>query len=157
MEKFFASPNRSMSARRMRTHAEWNVDTHMSRARFPTSSSTRSRISAAALFVNVIARIDPGWTPRCPISHAIRRVSTRVLPEPAPATTSTGDPSCSTASRWGGFRPSSSSSAVGRRRRGRLSPADPPRAASSRSAAGGAPVGAKVKKSGACSVMTVPA
>ena len=68
----------------MRTHAEWNVLTHMIFARPPTSSATRSRISAAALLVNVIARIEPGWALRSEISQAIRRVSTRVLPEPAP-------------------------------------------------------------------------
>ena len=77
----------------MRTHAEWNVLTHMIFARPPTSSVTRSRISAAALLVNVIARIEPGWALRSEISQAIRRVSTRVLPEPAPATTSSGAPS----------------------------------------------------------------
>ncbi len=32
--------------------------THMARVARPTSSSTRSRISCAALFVNVIARIS---------------------------------------------------------------------------------------------------
>ena len=54
-----------MSARRMRTQAEWKVDTHISRARLPTRSTTRCRISAAALLVKVIARIDPGCTSRC--------------------------------------------------------------------------------------------
>ena len=90
--------------------------THMILARPPTSSSTRSRISAAALLVKVIARIEPGWALRSEISHAIRRVSTRVLPEPAPATTSSGAPSWTTASRCGSLSPSSSSSRVGRRR-----------------------------------------
>ena len=89
----------------------------MIRARRPTSSSTRSRISAAALLVNVIARIEPGWALRSEISQAIRRVSTRVLPEPAPATTSSGAPACTTAARCGSLSPSSSSSAVGPRRR----------------------------------------
>ena len=37
----------------------------------------------------------------------MRWVSTRVLPEPAPATMSSGDPSCRTASRCCGLRPSS--------------------------------------------------
>ncbi len=50
------------------------------------------------------------------ISQAIRRVSTRVLPEPAPATTSSGAPSWTTAARWGSLRPSSSSSREGPRR-----------------------------------------
>ena len=56
--------------------------------RRPTSAATRLRISAAALLVNVMARIEPGWAPRAAISQAMRRVSTRVLPDPAPATTS---------------------------------------------------------------------
>ena len=74
----------------MRTHEEWKVETHMILARLPTRSWTRSFISAAALLVKVIARIEPGWALRSEISHAMRRVSTRVLPEPAPATTSSG-------------------------------------------------------------------
>src|SRR4051795_5116614 len=102
----------------MRTHAEWNVETHMIRARRPTSASTRSFISAAALFVKVIARIEPGWALRSAISQAIRRVSTRVLPEPAPATTSSGVPAWVTAARCGSLRPSSSSSGDGPRRGG---------------------------------------
>ena len=44
----------------MRAHAEWKVITHIARARLPTSSSTRSRISCAALLVKVMARISPG-------------------------------------------------------------------------------------------------
>ena len=87
----------------------------MIRARRPTSSSTRSRISAAALLVNVIARIEPGCALRSEISQAIRRVSTRVLPEPAPATTSSGAPACTTAARCGSLSPSSSSSRLGPR------------------------------------------
>lgn len=109
MEKFLASENLSMSERRIRTHAEWKVDTHMRRARLPTRSATLARISAAALLVKVIARIEPGWTPRSPIRWAIRLVRTLVLPDPAPATTSRGEPECSTAARWGGFSPSSRS------------------------------------------------
>ena len=92
-------------ARRIRTHAEWNVDTHIVRTTGPTSTPTRSRISAAALLVNVIARIFEGGTPWW-IRWAMRWVSTRVLPEPAPATTSSGPFSCTTASSWSGFRPS---------------------------------------------------
>ena len=41
----------------------WNVDTHMPRQRGPTRPARRSRISAAALFVNVMARISQGATP----------------------------------------------------------------------------------------------
>src|SRR3954447_9076192 len=82
-------------------------------ARGPTRSITRSRISAAALLVNVIARIEPGCALRSEISHAMRRVSTRVLPEPAPATTSSGAPSCTTAARCGSFSPAGRASAGG--------------------------------------------
>ena len=54
--------------------------------RLPNSFATRSCISAAALFVNVTARIRSGSDP-CRISSAIRNVTTRVLPVPAPAST----------------------------------------------------------------------
>src|SRR3954468_4678640 len=80
--------------------------THIERVEWPRRSSTRSRISWAALFVNVIARISPGRAVPEWISQAMRCVSTRVLPDPAPASTSSGPPGCSTASRWGGLSPS---------------------------------------------------
>ena len=78
------------SRRRIRTQAEWNVLTHIFLATGPTRAATRSRISSAALFVNVMARIRIGFTPCSPTRWAMRCVSTRVLPEPAPATTSSG-------------------------------------------------------------------
>src|SRR4051794_15908805 len=85
--------------------------THIARMRPPSSSSTRSRISCAALLVNVIARIS-SWRARRLITRcAMRWVSTRVLPEPAPARISSGPSPCSTASRCGGFRPPRSWSA----------------------------------------------
>ncbi len=74
----------------IRAHAEWNVITHMTRTIRPTSASTRSRISPAALLVKVIARISPGRARSVATRCAIRCVSTRVLPEPAPASTSSG-------------------------------------------------------------------
>ena len=46
----------------MRAQAEWKVITHIARVRRPSRSSTRSRISCAALFVKVIARISPART-----------------------------------------------------------------------------------------------
>ncbi len=76
----------------------------MRRATSGSMSSSRVRISPAALFVNVIARISLGWTPTAAIRWTTRWVRTRVLPEPAPATTSSGPSVCSTASRWAGFR-----------------------------------------------------
>ena len=78
------------SRRRMRPQAAWNVITQAARAGGPTRSSSRSRISAAALFVNVIARISVGFAPTAASRCAIRRVRTRVFPEPAPAITSSG-------------------------------------------------------------------
>ena len=117
MVKLDLKPSLSISLRRMRTQAEWNVETHIRRARGPTSASTRSFISAAALLVKVIARIEPGWALRWETIQAMRRVSTRVLPEPAPATTRSGGPSCTTAARCGSFNPARSSSAEGPRGR----------------------------------------
>ena len=76
----------------------------------PTSSATRSFISPAALLVNVIARISNGDTSRSAMRYATRWVSRRVLPEPAPAMTSTGPSGAITASRWTGFSPATRSS-----------------------------------------------
>src|SRR4051794_26863967 len=89
----------------MRPQAEWKVMIHAPRAAGPSIVSTRSRISPAALFVNVIARISFARAPAAPSRCAIRWVSTRVLPEPAPAITSSGPSVVVTASRWAGFRP----------------------------------------------------
>src|SRR4051794_25667820 len=95
----------------MRTHAEWNVDTHILRATGPTSAPTRVFISWAALLVNVMARISNGEMPSFWMRWAMRDVSTRVLPDPAPATTSRGPSTWVTASRWTGLSPSSRSEA----------------------------------------------
>jgi hypothetical protein len=59
MLKLDRRPSVVASRRRIRTQAEWNVDTHMRPAAGPTRPATRSRISAAALLVKVIARISP--------------------------------------------------------------------------------------------------
>ena len=83
--------------RRIRTQAEWKVETHISLARSPTNCATRSFISPAALFVKVIASTSYGATFRSASKYAIRLVKTLVLPEPAPATTKSGEPSCFTA------------------------------------------------------------
>src|SRR5712664_1048637 len=100
-----------MCARRIRTHAAWNVA--MSGARMPPGarrSSTRRAISPAALFVKVTARTCLGCTPRTPRSQAIRCAMTRVLPLPAPASTRSGPSPAVTASRCGGFRSERSAS-----------------------------------------------
>ena len=47
----------------MRPHAAWNVRIQIARAIGPSIAVSRSRISPAALFVNVIARISFGLTP----------------------------------------------------------------------------------------------
>ena len=86
-------------AARIRPQAAWNVRIQIERAVPPSRPSSRVRISPAALFVNVIARISWGLTPQASIRCATRYVSTRVLPEPAPATTSSGPSVASTASR----------------------------------------------------------
>ena len=54
---------RGASARRIRAQAEWKVITHIAREIPPTRPPTRSRISFAALLVNVIARISIGRAP----------------------------------------------------------------------------------------------
>lgn len=83
----------------------WKVLTQSDSEGTLTSFWTRSRISSAALLVKVTARMDAGWTPSSSINHAMRRVMTVVLPEPAPARMSSGPAVCVTASRWGAFRP----------------------------------------------------
>jgi superfamily I DNA/RNA helicase len=57
----------------------------------------RSRISAAALLVKVMARTSCGLTPKSATRWATRDVSTRVLPLPAPASTRRGPSTHSTA------------------------------------------------------------
>src|SRR5262245_14134839 len=104
MVKLVLYPSRGASRRRMRPHAEWKVRIQIERATPPSMSSSRSRISPAALFVKVIARISCGLTPIALIRWATRCVRTRVLPEPAPATTSSGPSVVRTASRWAGLR-----------------------------------------------------
>jgi hypothetical protein len=75
----------------------------------PRILSSRSRISRAALFVNVTARIWRGQTLRTSTRYATRWVSTRVLPEPGPARTSTGPSGASTARACWGLSPCSKS------------------------------------------------
>jgi hypothetical protein len=116
MEKVERSPAASCSRRRMRTQAEWKVDTHMRSPTGPMSAATLSRISAAALLVKVMARISPGRARRVAMRWAMRRVRTRVLPDPAPAMMSRGEPEWVTARLWAGLRSrvsSSGSTAVG--------------------------------------------
>ncbi|MCE3273606.1 MAG: hypothetical protein K0S57_4003 [Ramlibacter sp.] len=89
MENWGFRPRALPSCRIIRTPSAWKVQISTSLASRPTSVLARSRISAAALLVNVIAAIrlasSPAW-----IRRAILWVITRVLPDPAPASTRQG-------------------------------------------------------------------
>src|SRR5436190_2168362 len=74
MVKFDRYPSRSASRRRIRPQAAWKVRIQIARARGPTTSSIRERISAAALFVNVIATISFGEV------RAVRGIDLDVAP-----------------------------------------------------------------------------
>ena len=63
----------------------------------PMECATRSFISRAALLVKVTAAICFGEYPHFPIKWAILLMITRVLPEPAPASTRQGPVTYSTA------------------------------------------------------------
>ena len=77
-------------ARRKRLHRPWKVPIHMPRTFTGSMFCKRASISLAALLVKVTASTPPGETwPVCS-SQAMRVVSTRVLPEPAPARISAG-------------------------------------------------------------------
>mgnify|MGYP003552074398 CR=1 FL=1 len=71
------------------TPKAWKVQTTTSLAARPIKPLARSRISAAALLVNVMAAIFCGGMPAS-MSRPILCVMTRVLPEPAPAKTKQG-------------------------------------------------------------------
>ena len=84
---------------------EWNVPSHgMPSTAPPTSGPMRSFISRAALLVKVTARISEPRARPVHMMWAMRAVSTRVLPVPAPASTSTGPSTASTAARCSGLR-----------------------------------------------------
>ena len=71
-----------------------------------------TRISRAALFVKVTARMRQGATRCSCTSHAIRWVITRVLPLPGPARISAAPAGCSTAARCSGLSPSRDAATV---------------------------------------------
>src|SRR5690348_9631736 len=85
----------------------WNVPTLKPRVPAGSSESSRPRISPAALLVKVTARIAHGGTCSTSASQAMRWVSTRVLPEPAPASTRYEPGGALTASRCAAFSESS--------------------------------------------------
>lgn len=104
MVKLVLYPRRPISSLRMRTQREWKVLTIIWRAALrSTIWPTRSRISRAALLVNVTARMLLGLMPRSTI-WAMRQVTVRVLPVPAPARISTGPCRVCTAFLWAAFR-----------------------------------------------------
>src|SRR5690606_4596817 len=83
--KVCGRPASRWCARSMRLASPWNVPIHMPRVLTGSIADSRVSISRAALFVKVTASTPCGLTWPVEISHAIRVVSTRVLPLPAPA------------------------------------------------------------------------
>src|SRR5271154_1137424 len=83
---------------------EWMVETLGSLSMGVSRPMPRRSLSSpAALFVKVIAQMRRGTTP-CSMSQRTRSVSTRVLPEPAPAIRTAGLPTgCSTAAVCSSF------------------------------------------------------
>ena len=73
----------------------------------PTNRVNRSRISSAALLVNVMASRRCGETPFSRSRYAMRCVNVRVLPVPGPATIISDDSTHDAASRCSGFNPAS--------------------------------------------------
>ena len=107
MVKFDLRPTSSAWRRRMRTESEWKVPSQgMPSMTPPTRWPTRAFISRAALLVKVTARISLGQARPVLSRWAMRAVSAVVLPVPAPARTSTGPSSASTAARCAGLRSS---------------------------------------------------
>src|SRR5215472_13129945 len=90
--------------RSKRCATPWKVPIHSDSPGMPSSRSTRERISPAALLVKVTASRPCGETPSAWMSQAMRCVNTRVLPLPAPASTSTGPSGAVTAARCASFR-----------------------------------------------------
>ena len=109
------------SVRRWRNIANataWNVPTVgpiAPRAPIPNPAS-RLRISPAASRVNVMAKMFSGNALPVATRYAMRWVSTRVLPEPAPACTTVAEGGQITASRCWASSPRSSSFASTRTR-----------------------------------------
>ncbi len=102
--KLELSPTSSAWRRNMRAAIAWNVPSHTPSAAPPIIASSRSRISRAALLVKVTASNSPGNARRVARICASRVVNTRVLPVPAPASTSTGPSTACTARACASFR-----------------------------------------------------
>src|SRR6478736_404111 len=97
------SPASWWCSRSSRCAMPWKVPTHMPPPDTPSSFSMRWRISAAALLVKVTARMLCGAAPKVVTAQATRCVSTRVLPLPAPASTSVAPSGAVTAARCSSF------------------------------------------------------
>ncbi len=82
----------------------WKVPTHMPRVLTGVSAERRASISFAALLVNVTASTDSGLAWPVASSQAMRVVSTRVLPLPAPARISADACGSVTAASCSGLR-----------------------------------------------------
>ena len=81
----------------------WKVPIQSAAPGMPSSASVRWRISLAALLVKVTARMLWAAAPSASTNQATRCTSTRVLPLPAPASTSTGPDGAVTAARCASF------------------------------------------------------
>ena len=106
--KPWGRPASFQCARRKRLHRPWKVPIHMPRTGSGSMAVSRVSISLAALLVKVTAISPPGPTWPVASSQAMRVVSTRVLPEPAPARISAGTAGRVTAASCSGFSPLSS-------------------------------------------------
>ena len=89
------SENDSACCRMILCAMAWNVPPQIRSdplAEPPDPAAARASMSLAARRVNVSSRIRLAGTPWAPRSHAARATSVRVLPVPAPASTSSGPP-----------------------------------------------------------------
>ena len=103
MVKFWLYPILSASTRSILENTLWKVPILMYCALLsPAIAFILWRISFAALFVKVSARMFHGMMPFSS-RYATLYVSTRVFPEPAPAITSDGPSQYSTAALWLSF------------------------------------------------------
>src|SRR5687768_10592013 len=101
------SPRARPWSRSKRFAVAWNVPPQ-TRPSSRAPAEARDTISRAARRVKVSSRIRSGATPRS-TNRATRQARVHVLPEPAPATTRSGPPTCSTAARCSGFSRSKAS------------------------------------------------
>ncbi len=106
MVKLDFKPTSSACRRRIWAATEWKEPSQRSpSAEGPIRWVMRSRISRAALLVKVTTSSSHGLARPVARICASRVVRTRVLPVSAPASTSTGPSTLSTASRCSGFNP----------------------------------------------------